>query len=297
MVLMTVDISPFKELYPFKSNWFNIDDLKLHYLDEGSQDAPVLVMVHGNPTWSFYYRTLISPLKENYRIIVPDHIGCGLSDKPQDYGYTIEQHIENLDALITHLGLKNIRLVVHDWGGAIGIGYAVRHPENITGFIVFNTAAFMFPIPWNIRICRPKRSGGFIVRRLNAFARLALRFGTSQRKRFTKAVRAGYLAPYNNWNNRIVIHRFVQEIPIELNHPTRTLMNELVEGLAQFRQHPMIIIWGADDFVFSERNVLPEWKSRFPDAKIHVLKKAGHYVVEDAHEQILPLVKDFLKTL
>lgn len=292
-----VDISRFKDLYPFKSHWHDLDGLKLHYIDEGPRDAPVLVMVHGNPTWSFYYRNLIKFFSKKFRIIVPDHIGCGLSDKPQDYSYSINQHISNLESLMDKLNLKGrITLVMHDWGGGIGFGYATRHPEAVSKFVVFNTAAFMLEtIPRLIRICRSNRLGGFLVRRLNIFLKGAIRLGTSQRERFSKSVRAGYLAPYNNWKNRIAIHRFVQEIPLEKNHPTKEVINKLESGLAQFKHHPMVIIWGKDDFTFSEKSVLPEWRTRFPEANIRILEHAGHFVVEDAHEQIIPIMKEFLE--
>ncbi|MHA1207301.1 MAG: alpha/beta fold hydrolase [Candidatus Hodarchaeales archaeon] len=292
-----VDIAPFKELYPFKSNWITINGLNYHYLDEGPRKAPALIMVHGNPTWSFYYRKLISEFSDKYRVIVPDHIGCGLSDKPQKYEYTIDQHIENLENLLEHLNIEDpVTMVMHDWGGGIGMGYATRHPIKISKFVIFNTAAFMLSsIPKSIRICRSNRFGGFLVRRLNIFLQGALRFGTSRRKQFTKAVKAGYLAPYNSWKNRIAIHRFVQEIPLEKNHPTRDIIDNVESGLSQFKNHPMIIIWGADDFTFSEKDVLPEWKNRFPDAEINIIKDAGHFIVEDAPEEIIPLMDEFLK--
>jgi len=295
---MVVDTSPFKSLYPFDSNFYDLGGLKYHYLDEGKDDSDknaAVVMVHGNPTWSFYYRNLVTAVRENHRVIVPDHIGCGLSEKPQDYSYTLKQHTDNLEALIEHLGIERVTLVVHDWGGAIGMGYAQRHPEKIAGFIVLNTAVFFPPhIPFSIKMCRFPIYGGLLVRGLNGFLLTALIFGTSQRKRFTRQVRAGYLAPYNSWANRIAIHRFVQDIPLEANHPTKPIVDALEPGLAQFRNHPMIIFWGKDDICFTERDYLPHWKKHFPNAEVHVFEKAGHFVLEDAHEKIIPRVLEFL---
>ena len=111
-------------LYPFKSQSLDLDSYRYHYLDEGQGET--LLMLHGNPTWSFYYRNLILGLKKSYRCVVPDHMGMGKSDKPQNYPYTLSQHIDNLVALVSELSLKDITLVVHDWGGAIGMGFAVR---------------------------------------------------------------------------------------------------------------------------------------------------------------------------
>jgi haloalkane dehalogenase len=250
-------------------------------------------MLHGNPTWSFYYRHLIPLLSQTHRVIVPDHIGCGLSDKPQDYPYTLEQHIQNLERLVSQLSLEGVSLVLHDWGGVIGLGYATRHPDNVARFVIFNTAAFVLPlIPNRIRMCRSDLFGSLLVRGLNAFAGLATYMAVT--RPMPAQVRAGYLAPYNNWRNRIAIHRFVQDIPLEEAHPTRPTLIEIEAGLEQLRERPMLIIWGAKDFCFTERDFLPEWRRRFPQAEVRVLKDAGHYVVEDAPERIGPWVVEFL---
>ncbi len=291
-----IDTTPFKELYPFDSNWLDLDGVRYHYLDEGPRGAPAIIMLHGNPTWSFYYRTLIPTLSQTHRVIVPDHIGCGLSDKPQDYPYTLDQHIKNFKSLVEHLNLENFTLVVHDWGGVIGMGYAIDYHEKIDRFVVFNTAAFYLKkLTVLIRMCRSNLFGGSVVRGLNAFARLATFMAMTDHKRMTRQVKAGYLAPYNNWQNRIAIHRFVQDIPWEADHPTRNTFMRIDRELQRLHNHPMLIVWGADDFVFTENEFFAEWQRRFPEAETHVLKNAGHYVVEDAHERILPLVTDFLE--
>lgn len=283
-------------LYPFASHWFERDGIRMHYLDEGPRDAPPIVMCHGNPTWSFYFRTLIPALSRDHRVIVPDHVGCGLSDKPQDYPYTLAQHIGNLEALIAHLDLRAITLIVHDWGGGIGMGYATRHPETVSRFVVFNTSAFYLPaIPGVLKLARSPGLGEFLLRGLNAFAGLAVWLGVVHRNRMTPAVRAGYLAPYNSWRNRIAIYRFVQDIPVSADHPTRATVDAIDARLPVFRDHPMLIIWGAKDFVFTVDDFLAGWRARFPSAEVHVLEDAGHYVVEDAHEQIVPLLREFLK--
>ena len=232
----------FRQLYPFESHWLDLDGVRLHYLDEGPRDAagPV-VMVHGNPTWSFYYRTLIPDISQTHRVIVPDHVGCGFSDKSQDYAYTLEQHIQNLERLIEHLGLRKITLVLHDWGGGIGMGYATRNPDNVQRFVVFNTAAFYLPaVPWVLKLARSPVLGEVFLRGFNAFVRAALIWGTSQRARFTLQVRAGYCAPYDTWRNRIAVYRFVQDIPLTAAHPTRQTVGAIDAKLSLFRQHPML---------------------------------------------------------
>ena len=288
-----VDTTPFKSLYPFESNFLDLDGTRYHYLDEGPRDAPPVVMLHGNPTWSFYYRNLVKPLSQTHRVIVPDHVGCGLSDKPQNYAYTLAQHIKNVERLVEHLVLPPFALVVHDWGGVIGMGYATRHPEHVTRLIIFNTAAFVLrKLPLRILMCRPNFFGGLLVRGLNGFAGLATWQGVA--KPMSSQVRAGLLAPYNNWPNRIAIHRFVQDIPWEEDHPTLPLLTEIDENLARLQEHPMLIIWGAQDFVFTKADFFAEFQRRFPQAETHVFEDAGHYVVEDAADRIVPLVSSFL---
>ncbi|MBT3889925.1 MAG: alpha/beta fold hydrolase, partial [Planctomycetaceae bacterium] len=121
--------------YPFQSNFMELDDgNRLHYVDEGS--GPPVLMVHGNPTWSFYYRHLVQSLQDRYRAIAVDHVGCGLSSKPQRYPYTLTQHIQNLTLLMEHLELDGVHLVVHDWGGPIGLGMAGKFPEKIRSLTI-----------------------------------------------------------------------------------------------------------------------------------------------------------------
>ncbi len=141
------------ELYPFASHYVDVGGYRMHYVDEGV--GPAVVMLHGNPTWSFHYRELIKGLRDTYRVIVPDHIGCGLSDKPQEYPYTLSTHIDNVERLIDRLNLESVTLAVHDWGGAIGFGWAARHPSSVRDLILFNTAAFLVDsCPLRLRICR-----------------------------------------------------------------------------------------------------------------------------------------------
>lgn len=288
-------MADYRALYPFASHRLDLGGVSLHYLDEGPRQAPALVLLHGNPTWSFYWRTLIPALSRAHRVIVPDHIGCGLSDQPQDYPYTLAQHICNLEALLDHLRLGAVSLVMHDWGGAIGTGYAVRHPDAVQRIAVCNTSAFFEPVLYApIRLSRAPLIGDLLVRGLNAFALGALLMGTSQRQRFTPAVRAGYLAPYRGWKQRVAILRFVRDIPMEARHPTRRTLDEIETRLPLLRGKPMLALWGADDPVFTVQTFLAGWRKRFPEIETHIFENAGHYVVEDAHERILPLLERFL---
>jgi cis-3-alkyl-4-acyloxetan-2-one decarboxylase len=271
---------------------------KLHYLDEG-QGEPV-VMVHGNPTWSFHYRRLVEALSPRFRTIVPDHIGCGLSDKPDDsrYDYTLASRVDDLEALLDHLEIdRNINLVVHDWGGMIGLAYAARHPERIARLVVMNTAAFHMPgtksFPWALWICRDTPLGAWMVRGLNTFVRGTALIGCT-RNRLPRAVRDAYAAPYDSWDHRIAIHRFVQDIPLRPGDRSYELVSWVENRLASLRSVPLFIAWGMRDFVF-DRPFLEEWIRRFPHAEVHRYSRAGHYLLEDEAETLVPLIENFLR--
>jgi haloalkane dehalogenase len=281
------------DLYPFSSHTLQLERFRYHYLDEGSGET--LLMLHGNPTWSFYYRNLIIGLRDAYRCVVPDHMGMGKSDKPQDYQYTLSQHIDNLERLVDHLDLDYITLVVHDWGGAIGMGFAVRHPERIRRLVFFNTAAFLSQkIPLSLILCRIPGFGAIAIRGFNAFARAAIRWACVKQERMTEEVQAGYLEPYNNYSNRIATLRFVQDIPMSPDAPSYSVIQDIEAKLNLFQKHPVQIIWGAHDFVFND-HFLNRWQEIFPQAEVHRIEDAGHYVVEDAYERILPFMKEFLE--
>ena len=283
----------FKDLYPFTSLYFDLNPYKLHYLDEG--EGEVLLFLHGNPTWSFYYRSLIQNFQGRYRCVAPDHIGCGFSDKPQDYSYTLTTHIDNLEKLVGFLGLKNITLMVHDWGGAIGMGLAVRKPELIKRLVLFNTASFLsMDIPLRIGLCRIPLLGTILIRYLNLFVRGVLRFGLKRRKRLTRNVRAGYLAPYDTFKNRIANLKFVQDIPMEQAVPSYSVIQYIERNLKQFDGYPILIIWGSQDFCFNVK-FLNKWREIFPRAEVREVCNAGHLVVEDASDEIIPWIEGFLR--
>jgi haloalkane dehalogenase len=265
----------------------------MHYLDEGPRDGDVIVAVHGNPTWSFYWRRLIDAFRETHRVVVMDHIGCGLSDKPQDWPYRLANHRDNLLQLVEHLDLEKISLVVHDWGGAIGMAMAAKAPERISRLIVTNTAAFRSQeIPFSIATCRWPVFGPLMVRGLNAFARAAIL--RAAQTRLPRPVRDGLVLPYDSWANRIATLRFVEDIPLREDHPSYDALLQTEEGLAQFAGRPVLICWGDGDFCFTD-SFRAEWQRRFPDAEVHAWPEVGHYVMEDAHTWVIFLVQDFFE--
>ena len=289
-------VRPFAIEYPFRSNYLDLDGHRYHYLDErpSGDSAGTLLMVHGNPTWSFAWRKLVTDLSRDYRVIAVDHIGCGLSEKPADYPYTLDRHILNLSRLIETLDLRDITLFAHDWGGAIGMGAATRMPERFGRFVLLNTAAFRSDrMPLRIAVCRIPLLGAIGVRGLNLFSRAALRMAVEKHDRMTPAVKAGYLAPYNSWANRVAVHRFVQDIPLRPSHPSYLVLVDIEDGLVQFQESPMLLVWGERDWCFTP-HFLDEFERRFPQAESCRIPSAGHYVFEDAHEVILPRIREFL---
>lgn len=295
-----------RPLYPFCSRYLPLPGARMHYVDEGAGEP--LLFVHGNPTWSFYWRNLIVGLRDSHRCIAVDHIGCGLSDKPQKYEYTLARRIDDLSRLVEEVDLTGVTLLAHDWGGAIGLGTVLRIPERFSRIVLFNTGAFPPPfVPWRIAACRMPLLGTLAMRGFNAFARAALSMATEKPERMTPEVKAGLLAPYDNWANRVAIDQFVKDIPFTPRHPTWKMLEQIEAGLPELAtalsgglrppltvaKRPIALVWGMKDWCFR-----PECLERFirhwPSAEVHRLADCGHYVVEDAHERIMPLLKIFL---
>ena len=279
--------------YPFASNYLSIRGGRLHFIDEGT--GPVIIMVHGNPTWSYYYRHLIARLSLSHRVIALDHMGCGLSDKPSDYSYCLAQHIENLECLLAHLGIGRFSLIVHDWGGAIGFGCAVQNLDRIDKIALMNTTAFRSSrLPWRIGLCRLPVLGEIIVRLFNGFAGPARYMAVVNK--LTAETAGSYLAPYDSWRNRIAIARFVQDIPMHKTHRSYARLVEIENRLPLLRDQktPLLILWGGKDFCFNDQ-FYAEWQRRFPEAESHYFGDGGHYVLEDKIVDILPILTQFFK--
>jgi haloalkane dehalogenase len=270
----------------------------MHYLDEGARDAPPVLMLHGNPTWSFYYRNLVQALRQTHRCIVPDHIGCGLSDKPSpsQYDYKLASRIEDIESLMGHLQLEQpLTLVVHDWGGMIGMAWAVRHPEQVNKLVIMNTAAFPIPaekrLPPALALARNSRLGAWLVLRLNAFSGMAARIAF--KKPVSSEVRKAYTGPYDSPANRIATLRFVQDIPLDKNDPGFDILLNTAEHLGQFKGFPCLIAWGERDFVF-DQPFLDTWLKTYPEAEVLRLADCGHYILEDGGPALVDAIKEFI---
>jgi haloalkane dehalogenase len=281
-----------RQLYPFESHFLEVEGGRLHYVDEGRGEP--LVLVHGNPTWSFHWRELIVALRSRYRLVAIDHLGCGPSDKPQGWSYRLADHVANLRRLVDALDLRGATLLAQDWGGAIGLGAAVDEPDRFGRFVLFNTAAFHGGrMPLRIRVCRTPVLGRLGVRGANAFLRAALRMTMVHRERLTPQVRAGILAPYGNWRDRVAIERFVADIPVAPSHASYGTLSHIEARLPMLADCPVQLIWGMRDWCFTPW-FLERFRTFFPRAEIERVADAGHWVVEDAHERIGPWITRFL---
>lgn len=278
--------------YPYASNNLTLPNgTKMHFVDEGA--GPVVLMLHGNPTWSFYYRDLIRQLSASgYRCIAPDHIGCGLSDKPKDYNYTLAQRIEDIESLIDHLGIRQFSLILHDWGGAIGCGVAGRKPDAIEKLVLLNTGAFLTKrIPLRIAAIKLPYLGEAIIRGLNGFAGPATNMAA--KIPLNPTVKRGMLWPYRCWADRVAIWNFVKDIPLHKRHPSYDTLAEVQAGLAKLVDKPVQLIWGAKDFCFN-LHFHSRFQTYFPKAKSVVYPKFGHYILEDAGKDAWQKIEDFL---
>ena len=293
------DHPDFRRLYPFTPRVVERTGVRQSYLDEGAGDP--VVMVHGNPTWSFYFRNLVLALRDTYRCVVPDHIGCGLSDKPPEtrYDYALKSRVDDLEALLEHLGVReNVTLVVQDWGGMIGMAYAARHPGRVKRIVATNTGAFPLPkskrFPFTLWLGRNTALGRWLILKRNAFCRAAARWCVTRRP-LPADVRAMYLAPYDTPDHRVAVLKFVQTIPLRASDPGYDIVRDTALSLEKFRAVPTLLLWGMKDFVF-DRHFLAEWQRHFPHAETHTWPDCGHYLLEDAGPEAVARVTDFLAT-
>lgn len=291
-------LAQLKELYPFASRFFDRGQgIMQHYVDEGAGDP--VVFVHGNPTWSFYFREVVRALRATNRCVAVDHVGCGLSDKPGDdaYRYTLETRIDDLERLLAHASVSSrVTLVAHDWGGAIAMGWATRHPDRVARIVLMNTAAFPVPatktLPILIKAARSPL-GAFLVTRFNAFARGAATVAMTRRN-LPKDVKAGLLAPYEGRGDRLATLRFAEDIPLSESDPAYAPLAAMEKKLSLFVGRPKLLAWGAKDFVF-DLGILREFERRWPDADVTVYPDAGHYVLEDAGDLLVPRIVEWLR--
>ena len=264
---------------------------RMHYLDEGS--GPVVVMVHGNPTWCYLYRNLAKALRDSFRVIVPDHLGCGLSERTPGHPFRARDRVDHLEELLDSLGIKRFSLVMHDWGGAIGTALAQRRVDDVDKLFYFNTTlGEIDELPRIIRLAASPFIGEILTKYTKTFIRLTTSIGAY--RKLSDEVRRGYEAPYETALARQAIWDFVSDIPFFAAHPSFGQKLNLEQGLVQLAKKPVKIMWGLKDPCFHP-GFLRKMRGYFPLADIEELPTASHLVPEDEPERAASAVREFLQ--
>lgn len=278
-----------RQLYPFESRFLEVPDGRIHYVDEGSGD--VILMLHGTPTWSFLYRHLIAGLRGQYRVIAPDHLGFGLSAKPADYSYRPEDQARNLRAFIQALDLPDFTLMAHDFGGPIGLSYAVDRPERVRRLILFNTWM------WSLRDQRQTALlasvlgsgfGRFLYRKLNFEFNVIVPALFADRSKLTAEIKAHYLRPFDD---PIATH--VAWVQARELLQSSDWFDSLWAKRAALQNIPALLLWGMKDAAFGAPQ-LKRWQSVLTRAQVHPFSSTGHFVQEEQGADLVPFIESFL---
>lgn len=274
------------DLYPFASHFEDINGSRVHYLDEGA--GPPLILLHGNPTWSFLYRDVIAGLRDQYRCVAVDYPGFGLSRAAPGYGYTPAEHAQVIEDLIVRLDLRGATLMVQDWGGPIGLAVATRQPDRFSAFVIGNTWAWPKSDLGTQLFSRLLGGpvGGWLILQRNFFVERIIPVGV-RRKKLPEAVMNAYRGPFPTPDSRRPVHVFPREILA-----SKAFLTEIESKLAGLGDRPALIVWGTSDFAFRapERE---RWEQVFPQHQTVLLEGAGHYIQEDAAQDIVASIRDW----
>ncbi len=294
--MLGIEDETFAGTFPFAPHYHRINDFAMQYVDEGSGEP--LVMLHGDPTWGYLFRNFIPPLSRHCRCIVPDQMGMGKSGVPDDPArYRLAEHIGNLESLLLTLDLRDITLVLHDWGGPVGMGFATRHPERIKRLVLLNTWAFAaWPgaMPRLTELIRSARGASFVLKR-NGYLEPALLGATQHPEHLTKTVMDAYRAPFPTPESRLAMLCWSRDIPVRDGDPSYAEMARIERGLPQFAETPILLIWGMNDLVLPP-SVLHRWQTIYPHATTYEVDDANHFLQEDAPERIVGWIKAFVMT-
>lgn len=285
----------FNGTFPFAPRYRTVNGFAMHFVDEGAGEP--VVFVHGDPTWGYLWRRCIPPLSARYRCVVPDHMGMGKSGTPPERErYRLAQHIDNLERLLLALDLSGITLVLHDWGGPVGLGFAVRHRDRVKRLALMNTWAFApwpgGPLPRLLEIIRSRRGEHFVLER-NGYVEPALMGGTCHPERVSKELLEAYLAPFPTPASRIALLCWSRDIPVGEGDPSFAEMKRIERALGAFDPVPTVVVWGMRDSVLTSP-VLEMWRRALPRASIVALEDAGHFLQEDAPQAVVAALERFL---
>ncbi|MEK7705841.1 MAG: alpha/beta fold hydrolase [Myxococcota bacterium] len=281
-------------LLPFASHVREVSGGWMHFVDEG-QGAPLL-LVHGNPTWSYLYRDIVGPLAARHRVVVPDHLGFGLSERPAGASYALPWHIANLRDLVLGLDLHDLTLVLHDWGGPIGLGAALELGDRVRRLVLMNTWAWRLPsgapiAPILAAIREPER-GERLVLEHNFLVEQGIPGGIYHRDRVTQSLLEAYRRPTADAESRRAILTLVRSIPVGAAGAAAETMAGIERGLASLHL-PTLLIWGQRDPVFPPATVTV-WQRLLPQATVAWLAEASHFLQEDAPQEIATLLLDWV---
>lgn len=278
------------QVLPFQSRFVTVAGYRMHYVDEGT--GPVVLLLHGNPTWCFLYRNVIRELRDSFRLIAPDFLGCGLSDRTPGVQFKAVDRINQLVEFVEALGLSKFSMVMHDWGGPLGTGFMLRKLECVERVIYLNTTLTETEsLPPIIKLAAMPVVGKFLTRHTPTFVSLTTSMGAF--KKLTPDVVEGYHAPYTTRQRREAIWDFVDDIPFDASHPTYSQMVEIAAGLPKIAEKPVKIIWGLRDPCF-HREMLSKVAAHFPKAELLEISDASHLVLDDAPQIAIPAIKEFL---
>ncbi|NWJ95338.1 MAG: alpha/beta fold hydrolase [Chloroflexi bacterium] len=276
--------------YPFAPHYYQCEAGKMHYIDEGKGEP--IVMVHGNPIWSFSYRHLINHLAKSHRCIAMDHLGFGLSDKPADWSYLPEDHAKNFKQLMEYLQLKDITLIVNDWGGPIGLSYAIAYPERIKRIVLFNTWLWQTNDDWYYQLFSGFMGGvigKFLIKKFNFFARTFIWVVYGNKAKLTPEIRRHYIEPLKIPAERKGTWVFPKQII-----SSGKWLGELWSQIDMITAKPTLILWGLRDIAFRKKE-LERWKGVLHNYTVHTFANVGHYPQEENYEEVGRLLTLFLE--
>ncbi len=285
----------FDGTFPFAPHYHEVNGFAMHFVDEGTGEP--IVLVHGDPTWGYLWRRFIPPLARRRRCVVPDHMDMGKSGVPEDpYPYRLHHHVANLESLLRHLDLRGMTLVLHDWGGPVGLGVATRHPDQVKRLVLMNTWAFApwpgGPFPRLLELIRSDRGERFVLEK-DGYVEPALLGTTHHPEHLTPTVLKGYRAPFPTPASRRALLCWSRDIPVREADPSYGEMKRIEEGLALLAGTPALLVWGMRDPVLSVE-VLRRWQRVLPRAAALEIEDASHFLQEDAPEQVLRGIERFL---
>jgi len=268
--------------YPFVDHWLPLRNGYIHYVDEGQ--GPTVLLLHGNPTWSYLYRHVIRELRPTCRVVALDYPGFGFSSAPSGYRYTPQEHAEMLKDFINTLALKDLILVVQDWGGPIGMSYAVEHRDNLRGLVVMNSWAWEASVPQKLfsLVMGGWPLGYWLQTRRNFFATSIVPHGIFHKEKITPSLRKAYVDPFPTPKSRIPTWVFPRQIRM-----ARDWLRDLEARLHVLADLPVQILWGRRDEPGFRSVEMMRWQKHLQSHETEVLDDASHFIQEDRPDRVI----------